>query len=80
LISSSQNVAYAISKFVGGILSDQISSRYLFSIGLISSGLFTIFFSYSDSLLFFVFLWFMNGLAQGCGWPACAKLLRSVKK
>ncbi|XP_015783348.1 glucose-6-phosphate exchanger SLC37A4 [Tetranychus urticae] len=76
LIASSQNLAYAISKFAGGILSDRISARLLFSFGLIASGLITIAFSFSDSVSVFTGLWFLNGLAQGAGWPACAKLLR----
>lgn len=76
LIASSQNFAYAISKFIGGILSDRISSRLLFSSGLLLSGLSTLLFSSSDSITLFTLLWFCNGLAQGAGWPACAKLLR----
>lgn len=76
LISSSQNLAYAISKFAGGVLSDKISAKLLFSVGLITSGLMTIIFSYSNSITAFTLLWFLNGLGQGPGWPACAKLLR----
>ena len=72
-------MAYAISKFLGGILSDSISSRYLFSSGLLMSGLVTVAFSSSDSVAAFAFLWFLNGFAQGAGWPACAKILRQVK-
>lgn len=76
LIISSQNLAYAISKFLGGILSDSCSSRLLFSSGLFLSGLATIAFAQSDSVWLFTFLWFLNGFAQGAGWPACAKVLR----
>ncbi|XP_074600667.1 glucose-6-phosphate exchanger SLC37A4-like isoform X2 [Brevipalpus obovatus] len=76
LIASSQNLAYAISKFAGGILSDKVSARHLFALGLIISGLITVIFSYSNSIGMFTLLWFLNGLAQGAGWPACAKLLR----
>lgn len=76
LIISSQNIAYAISKFLGGILSDRISSRLLFSTGLILSGVATLAFSSCHSVTAFVALWFLNGFAQGCGWPACAKVLR----
>ncbi|XP_023212416.1 glucose-6-phosphate exchanger SLC37A4-like isoform X1 [Centruroides sculpturatus] len=76
LIISSQNMAYAISKFLGGILSDRMSSRVLFSVGLLFSGFATLAFSASHSVLTFTSLWFLNGFAQGCGWPACAKVLR----
>ncbi|CAG2178541.1 unnamed protein product, partial [Oppiella nova] len=76
LIISSQNIAYAISKFIGGVLSDRLSSRLLFTTGLLLSGLATILFANSDSIVVFTALWFVNGLAQGFGWPACAKVLR----
>ncbi|CAG2118085.1 unnamed protein product [Medioppia subpectinata] len=76
LIISSQNIAYAISKFIGGVLSDRLSSRLLFSSGLVVSGVATILFAQSDSIAVFAGLWFLNGLAQGLGWPACAKVLR----
>lgn len=77
LIISSQNIAYAISKFVGGILSDKLSSKLLFGSGLLFSGLATIAFGLStDSVFIFSLLWFCNGFAQGVGWPSCAKVLR----
>lgn len=76
LIASSQNIAYAISKFIGGVLSDRLSSRLLFTSGLLLSGLATLLFANSDSVLLYTILWFVNGLAQGFGWPACAKILR----
>lgn len=76
LIISSQNVAYAISKFLGGILSDRISSRLLFSSGLTACGLVTLLFANCSTVGVFASLWFLNGFAQGCGWPACSKMLR----
>lgn len=80
LIASSQNLAYAISKFLGGILSDRISSKLLFSTGLVVSGVATLAFSSApNSATIFAALWFLNGFAQGCGWPACAKVLRQVR-
>ena len=71
-------MAYAISKFLGGVLSDRISSRFLFSSGLLMSGIATIAFAGSNSITAFAALWFLNGFAQGAGWPACAKVLRQV--
>uniref|UniRef100_A0A2L2Y3K3 Glucose-6-phosphate translocase n=1 Tax=Parasteatoda tepidariorum TaxID=114398 RepID=A0A2L2Y3K3_PARTP len=76
LIISCQNVAYAISKFLGGILSDRISARVLFSIGLTFCGIVTLTFASSSSVAVFSLLWFLNGFGQGCGWPACSKILR----
>ncbi|XP_032213022.1 glucose-6-phosphate exchanger SLC37A4 isoform X3 [Mustela erminea] len=76
LITSSQAAAYAISKFVSGVLSDQMSARWLFSSGLLLVGLVNIAFSWSSVVPVFAALWFLNGLAQGLGWPPCGKILR----
>ncbi|KAM9347921.1 glucose-6-phosphate exchanger SLC37A4b isoform 2-T2 [Symphorus nematophorus] len=76
LITSSQTMAYAISKFISGVLSDQISARWLFSIGLFVVGVINITFSWSSTVSMFSLLWFINGLGQGCGWPPCGKVLR----
>jgi sugar phosphate permease len=42
LVSSSQNLAYTISKFCGGVLSDNISAKMMFAVGLFFSGLLTV--------------------------------------
>ncbi|NWH71441.1 G6PT1 protein, partial [Piaya cayana] len=76
LITSSQSAAYAISKFVSGVLSDQLSARVLFSSGLLLVGLVNVGFSWSSTVTAFAGLWFLNGLAQGLGWPPCGKILR----
>lgn len=76
LITSSQSLAYAISKFISGVLSDQISARMLFSIGLFSVGGINVIFSQSSTVSIFSGLWFLNGLGQGLGWPPCGKVLR----
>ncbi|NXF33235.1 G6PT1 protein, partial [Nyctibius bracteatus] len=76
LITSSQSAAYAISKFVSGVLSDQMSARWLFSSGLLMVGLVNVVFSWSSTVTAFAGLWFLNGLAQGLGWPPCGKILR----
>ncbi|XP_069732747.1 glucose-6-phosphate exchanger SLC37A4 isoform X3 [Phaenicophaeus curvirostris] len=76
LITSSQSAAYAISKFVSGVLSDQLSARLLFSSGLLLVGLVNVGFSWSSTVTAFAGLWFLNGLAQGLGWPPCGKILR----
>lgn len=79
LITSSQTLAYAISKFISGVLSDQISARWLFSIGLFIVGAINIAFSWSSTVMLFTVLWFMNGFGQGFGWPPCGKVLRKVR-
>ncbi|KAM7138137.1 glucose-6-phosphate exchanger SLC37A4 isoform 1-T4 [Macrochelys suwanniensis] len=76
LITSSQSAAYAISKFISGVLSDQMSARWLFSSGLVLVGVVNVVFSWSSTVTVFSGLWFLNGLAQGLGWPPCGKVLR----
>ncbi|XP_041947277.1 glucose-6-phosphate exchanger SLC37A4-like isoform X1 [Alosa pseudoharengus] len=76
LIISSQTLAYAISKFISGVLSDKISARWLFSSGLFIVGVINVFFSWSSTVAVFTVLWFVNGLGQGFGWPPCGKVLR----
>ncbi|NWI26678.1 G6PT1 protein, partial [Sula dactylatra] len=76
LITSSQAAAYAVSKFVSGVLSDRASARWLFSSGLLMVGLVNVVFSWSSAVTAFAGLWFLNGLAQGLGWPPCGKILR----
>ncbi|KAI2656050.1 Glucose-6-phosphate exchanger SLC37A4 [Labeo rohita] len=70
LITSSQSLAYAISKFI----SDERTMA--FSVGLFMVGGINVVFSQSSSVAVFSGLWFLNGLGQGLGWPPCAKVLR----
>lgn len=78
MITSSQSLAYAISKFISGVLSDQISARWLFSVGLFMVGSINVVFSWSSTVAVFSILWFLNGLGQGLGWPPCGRVLRKV--
>lgn len=80
MITSSQSLAYAISKFISGVLSDQISARWLFSIGLCAVGGINVVFSWSSTVAVFSGLWFLNGLGQGLGWPPCGRVLRKVPR
>ncbi|KAJ8266644.1 hypothetical protein GJAV_G00132980 [Gymnothorax javanicus] len=75
-ITSSQTLAYGISKFICGVLSDQMSARWLFSSGLFVVGIVNVVFSWSSTVPLFAGLWFINGLAEGLGWPPCGMLLR----
>ncbi|XP_030849447.1 glucose-6-phosphate exchanger SLC37A4-like isoform X2 [Strongylocentrotus purpuratus] len=75
-ITSSLTLAYSISKFIGGILSDQISPRVMFPLGLFATGALSLQFSVSTSVQSFILVSFLMGLAQGVGWPAVAKVLK----
>ncbi|XP_078672399.1 glucose-6-phosphate exchanger SLC37A4-like [Branchiostoma floridae x Branchiostoma belcheri] len=76
LVISSQTMAYAFSKFLSGLASDHLSARSMFAIGLFLCGVCNVVFILFDSVLLYSLLWFINGLVQGFGWPACAKVLR----
>ncbi|CDW53099.1 MFS 1 domain containing protein [Trichuris trichiura] len=60
-----------------GILSDYIDARVLFWSGLVVSAVCSLLVSIVGNVYLYAILWFISGLAQGCGWPACSKLLRS---
>lgn len=79
LIVSAQCAAYAMSKFVAGILSDRIRSSVLLVIGLIGVALSLTLFAVSSTPITFVICWFVNGLFQGAGWPAAIKFIHQVK-
>ncbi|RXG60604.1 Glucose-6-phosphate exchanger SLC37A4 [Armadillidium vulgare] len=62
--------SYAAPTIIGlGMLSQS-------QVGLFISGCTAIAVPFSSDVKFWTFLWFINGLGQGCGWPACSKLLK----
>lgn len=69
-------LAYGMSKFISGVLSDRSNPRVFMAVGLMITGVLNIFFGFSSSLILFAVFWGLNGLFQGWGWPPCAKLLR----
>lgn len=76
LIASSFASSYGTSKFFSSILSDHVSSRKLFSLGLFLSGVGCILFPLTKSVLVCCVVWFTVGIVQGFGWAPCAILLR----
>lgn len=75
LLGSIFSIAYGISKFGSGILSDVSSPRYFMAIGLLFTGICNILFGLSSSLFFFAFFWGLNGWFQGFGAPPCIRFL-----
>lgn len=74
-INSSFSIAYGISKFFAGVATDFVSPSVLFAGGLFFAGFTNVVFPMFSSLYGFCFLWFINGLAQGCGWPSLSKIM-----
>ncbi|XP_033646641.1 glucose-6-phosphate exchanger SLC37A4-like [Asterias rubens] len=75
-ITSSISLAYTISKFASGILSDKLSARVMFSTGLMIASLLVLQFTSFNTMNAFMIIMFLNGLAQGGGWPGCSKILK----
>ena len=76
LIATGLAIAYGISKFIMGNVSDRSNPRYFMATGLILSGLLNLVFpTFTGSIGLMFALWFFNGWAQGMGWPPCARTL-----
>ncbi len=75
LIASALSVAYGISKFVMGNLSDRSNPRYFMATGLIASGIINLFFGFLPAVFLMTAVWFINGWFQGMGWAPCARTL-----
>lgn len=76
---SALSIAYGLSKFLMGNVSDRSNARYFLSAGLILSALTMIcmgFFPFATSSVTIMFaLLFINGWAQGMGWPASGRVM-----
>lgn len=66
---------YGISKFASGVLGANTSPTYLLAGGLAATSLINIAFGSSSAYLWFCLLWGGNGLLQGLGAPACARIM-----
>ncbi len=75
ILGSILYITYGLSKFASGVMSDQSNPRYFMAVGLIITGIATILFGLSSSLILFAIFWGINGWFQGWGWPPCARLL-----
>ncbi|CAL8460878.1 g409 [Coccomyxa elongata] len=68
-------VAYGFSKFLSGVLGARTSPTILLSGGLAATAFVNIAFGMSSSYPLLLALWGLNGLLQGLGAPACARIL-----
>src|SRR5438552_420950 len=77
LALSGVSIAYGISKFLMGNLSDRSNARVFLSLGLVLSALSMIVmgvFAFATSSIAIMFiLLFLNGWFQGMGWPPCGR-------
>lgn len=76
---SGVSIAYGLSKFLMGNISDRSNARNFLSIGLVLSALTMIFmgvvpFATSSITIMFILL-LLNGWFQGMGWPPCGRVM-----
>lgn len=75
-LGSALAVAYGFSKFLMGNVSDRSNPRYFLAIGLIISAIANLLVPQSSANYYLLFsLMFLNGWAQGMGWPACGRIM-----
>jgi OPA family glycerol-3-phosphate transporter-like MFS transporter len=76
---SGVSIAYGLSKFLMGNLSDRSNARIFLPLGLICSALCMIsmgWFPFATSTVYIMFaLLFVNGWFQGMGWPPCGRVV-----
>ncbi|PRD48644.1 glycerol-3-phosphate transporter [Sphingobacterium haloxyli] len=76
---SAISIAYGLSKFLMGNVSDRSNARYFLATGLILSAITMIFMGFSpiatSSIGLIFALLFINGWVQGMGWPACGRVV-----
>ena len=75
-IASSFSMAYGVSKFLGAMVSDHADPGLLFSLGLFLTGLTTLAFPLSSTVPYCSTVLFLQGVVNGVGWPAVAKILK----
>lgn len=68
-------IAYGIGKFFLGTWSDRSNPRYFMPAGLLVTAFCNFAFGATSSYPLHLFLWTLNGLAQGMGWAPCGRSL-----
>jgi MFS transporter, OPA family, glycerol-3-phosphate transporter len=68
-------VAYGLSKFLMGNLSDRSNPRIFLATGLLLSAVINIIFANVFTFSIMLVLMFFNGWAQGMGWPPCGRIM-----
>ena len=79
LALSAVSIAYGLSKFIMGSVSDRSNPRYFLPCGLLISAIIMFIFGFvpwaTESISVIFILLFINGWAQGMGWPACGRTM-----
>ncbi len=76
---SAVSIAYGLSKFLMGSVSDRSNPKYFLPAGLLVSAIVMFIFGFApwatESISIIFILLFINGWAQGMGWPACGRTM-----
>ena len=76
---SGVSIAYGLSKFLMGNVSDRSNPRYFMALGLVGSSMIMFCMGYcqwaTSSVAVMFTLMLINGWVQGMGWPACGRTL-----
>ena len=77
LIGAGLGIAYGLSKFLMGNISDRSNAKIFLAIGLFITGVINLLLPSLLSLgvLVMFIVMFINGWVQGMGWPACARIM-----
>jgi OPA family glycerol-3-phosphate transporter-like MFS transporter len=79
LVLSAVSLAYGLSKFIMGSVSDRSNPKYFLPTGLLLSAAIMMLLGFSSlvisGLAVIFFLLFLNGWFQGMGWPACGRTM-----
>lgn len=68
-------LSYGAGKFLMGALSDRSNARVFMALGLLLTALCNFAFGMSQTYEVHFWLWALNGLAQGMGWPPCGRTM-----
>lgn len=78
-VLSAISIAYGISKFVMGSVSDRSNPKVFLSLGLVLSAVTMMLMGlipyFTSSVLVMFIILFLNGWFQGMGWPACGRTM-----
>src|SRR4051794_16559233 len=68
-------LTYGLSKFLMGSVSDRSDARKFLAAGLLLTALCNFAFGACGNYYVHMFIWALNGFAQGMGWPPCGRVM-----
>jgi OPA family glycerol-3-phosphate transporter-like MFS transporter len=68
-------MSYGVGKFFLGVLSDRSDARKFMATGLLLSAICNFLFGSTTDYQTHLWLWGLNGLVQGMGWPPCGRTM-----